>query len=200
MEDEHEHEATQASRKRRPLPRAIANEEGMRFTSLKLDSLRDLLLEELRDLYNAETQLLDALPKMAEAANSPELRSAFEHHLQETEEQVSRLDDIFRLLEEKSSGETCEAMKGLIKEGETLINAQGDPAVRDAGLIGAAQRVEHYEMAGYGTARTLALRLGQKQIADALQATLNEEAQADQKLTSIAEGQVNVSAASRAKV
>jgi ferritin-like metal-binding protein YciE len=172
----------------------------MRFTTLKLNSLRDLLLEELRDLYNAETQLVEALPKMAEAANSRELKAAFKHHLEQTEGQVARLDDIFRLLEEKSSGETCEAMKGLIKEGEILINAQGDPAVRDAGLIGAAQRVEHYEMAGYGTARTLALRLGQKQIADILQTILNEEAEADKKLTSIAEGQVNVSAASRAKV
>jgi ferritin-like metal-binding protein YciE len=171
----------------------------MRFTTLKLDSLRDLLLEELRDLYSAETQLVDALPKMAEAATSRELKSAFEDHLQETEEQVARLDDIFQLLDETFSGETCEAMKGLIKEGEILVKAQGDPAVRDAGLIGAAQRVEHYEIAGYGTARTLALRLGQKQIADTLQATLNEEAQADKKLTSIAEGQVNVAAASRAK-
>lgn len=172
----------------------------MRFTTLKLDSLRDLLLEELRDLYSAETQLVDALPKMAEAANSRELKAAFKHHLKQTEGHVARLDDVFRQLEEKSSGETCEAMKGLVKEGEILVNAQGDPTVRDAGLIGAAQRVEHYEIAGYGTARTLALRLGQKQIADTLQATLNEEAEADKELTSIAEGQVNVSAASHAKV
>ena len=171
----------------------------MRFTTLKLDSLRDLLLEELRDLYSAETQLVDALPKMAEVANSGGLKAAFEHHLEQTEGHVQRLDDIFRVLKEKSAGETCEAMKGLIKEGDILVNAQGDPDVRDAGLIGAAQRVEHYEIAGYGTARTLALRLGEKQIADTLQATLNEEAEADRKLTSIAEEQVNVSAASRAK-
>jgi ferritin-like metal-binding protein YciE len=171
----------------------------MRFTALKLDSLRDLLIEELRDLYNAETQLLDALPKMAQAATSHELKTAFEHHLEETRGHVSRLDKVFQQLGEKSSGETCEAMKGLIKEGETLVKAEGNPDVRDAGLIGAAQRVEHYEMAGYGTARSLARRLGENQIAETLQQTLNEEAGANEKLTSIAEGQVNVSAASSAK-
>ena len=171
----------------------------MRFTALKLDSLRDLLIEELRDLYNAETQLVDALPKMAEAATSQELKSAFQHHLEETRGHVSRLDRIFQQISEKSAGETCEAMKGLIKEGETLVKAEGNPDVRDAGLIGAAQRVEHYEMAGYGTARSLARRLGEDQVAETLQQTLNEEAKANEKLTSIAEGQVNVSAASSAK-
>src|SRR6201984_3838771 len=99
----------------------------MRFSALKLDSLRDLLIEELRDLYNAETQLVDALPKMAEAASSHELKSAFEHHLEETRRHVSRLDSIFKQIDEKSSGETCEAMKGLVKEGEILIKAEGDP-------------------------------------------------------------------------
>jgi ferritin-like metal-binding protein YciE len=168
----------------------------MRFTSLKLDSLRDLLVEQLRDLYSAETQLVEALPKMAEAASSRALKSAFEHHLDQTREHVSRLKDIFGEIGEKASGETCEAMKGLIKEGEILLHAEGDPDVRDAGLIGAAQRVEHYEIAGYGTARSLAQRLGDSQIAETLQLTLNEEAEADKKLTSIAEGQVNISAAS----
>src|SRR6516165_11681994 len=115
----------------------------MRFTSLKLDSLRDLLVEQLRDLYSAETQLVEALPKMAETASSRELKSAFEHHLDQTQEHVSRLKDIFGEIGEKSSGETCEAMKGLIREGEVLVKAEGDPDVRDAGLIGAAQRVEH---------------------------------------------------------
>jgi ferritin-like metal-binding protein YciE len=166
----------------------------MRFTALKLDSLRDLLMEELRDLYSAETQLLDALPKMAEAANSNQLKSAFSHHLEETREHVSRLERIFQQIGEKPSGETCEAMKGLIKEGETLVKAEGEPDVRDAGLIGAAQRVEHYEIAGYGTARSLAGRLGEGQIAETLQKTLNEEAEADKKLTAIAESQVNVAA------
>ena len=168
----------------------------MRFTSLKLDSLRDRLVEELRDLYSAETQLVEALPKMAEAASSQELRSAFNHHLDQTREHVSRLKEVFSDIGEKSSGETCEAMKGLIKEGEILLKAEGDPGVRDAGLIGAAQRVEHYEIAGYGTARSLAQRLGDNRIVATLQQTLNEEAEADKKLTSIAEGQVNVSAAS----
>jgi ferritin-like metal-binding protein YciE len=171
----------------------------MRFTALKLNSLRDLLVEELRDLYNAETQLVDALPKMAGAATSRELKSAFEHHLEQTRDHVSRLDNIFQQIAEESSGESCEAMKGLIKEGEILVKAEGNPDVRDAGLIGAAQRVEHYEMAGYGTARSLARRLGENQVAEALQRTLNEEAEANKKLTSIAESQVNVSAASSAR-
>jgi ferritin-like metal-binding protein YciE len=146
----------------------------MRFTALKLNSLRDLLVEELRDLYNAETQLVDALPKMAGAATSRELKSAFEHHLEQTRDHVSRLDNIFQQIAEESSGESCEAMKGLIKEGEILVKAEGNPDVRDAGLIGAAQRVEHYEMAGYGTARSLARRLGENQVAETLQQTLNE--------------------------
>ena len=159
----------------------------MRFTALKLDSLRDLLIEELRDLYNAENQLVEALPKLAEAASSNELKSAFNHHLDETRKHVSRLERIFQQIGEKSSGETCEAMKGLIKEGDVLVKAEGNPDVRDAGLIGAAQRVEHYEIAGYGTARGLARRLGENEIAEILQQTLNEEALADKKLTSIAE-------------
>jgi ferritin-like metal-binding protein YciE len=166
----------------------------MRFTSLKLNSLRDLLVEELRDLYNAEIQLTEALPKMAEAAGSADLRAALEHHLAETEGHVLRLEKIFETLSEKASGETCEAMKGLIKEGELIIKAEGDPEVRDAGLIGAAQRVEHYEMAGYGTARSLAQRLGRDDVANLLQMTLNEEGEANKKLTTIAESNVNVGA------
>jgi ferritin-like metal-binding protein YciE len=167
----------------------------MRFTSLKLNSLRDLLLEELRDLYNAEQQLIDALPKMVDAAKTPDLKSAFKHHLEQTKQHASRLEHLFAGINEKASGETCEAMKGLIKEGELIIKAEGAADVRDAGLIGAAQRVEHYEMAGYGTARTLARRLGENEIASVLQQTLNEEAEADKKLTSIAESHVNVGAA-----
>jgi ferritin-like metal-binding protein YciE len=166
----------------------------MRFTSLKLNSLRDLLLEELRDLYSAENQLVDALPKMAEAANSNELKAAFKHHLEQTRGHVSRLENIFREIGEKATGETCEAMKGLIKEGEVLIKAEGPAGVRDAGLIGAAQRVEHYEIAGYGTARSFARRLGDHSVASLLQQTLSEEAEADKNLTSIAENQVNASA------
>ena len=171
----------------------------MRFTALKLNSLRDLLIEELRDLYSAEKQLVSALPKMAEAASSTELKSAFEHHLEETLGHVSRLESIFKNINEESSGETCEAMKGLIKEGETLVKAEGDPDVRDAGLIGAAQRVEHYEMSGYGTARSLANRLGENEMAEILQQTLNEEGEANKKLTAIAESGVNLAASSTSR-
>jgi ferritin-like metal-binding protein YciE len=167
----------------------------MRFTSLKLNSLRDLLLEELRDLYSAENQLVDALPKMAETASSSQLKTAFEQHLEQTRRHVSRLENIFQEIGEKAAGETCEAMKGLIKEGETLIKSEGPAEIRDAGLIGAAQRVEHYEIAGYGTARSLARRLGDERVASVLQETLQEEAEADKKLTTIAENEVNVSAA-----
>jgi ferritin-like metal-binding protein YciE len=166
----------------------------MRLTSLKLDSVKDLFLAELRDLHDAEEQLVKALPKMAEAASSRELKNAFTHHLKETEQHVSRLDGIFKNLQEKATGETCAAMKGLVKEGEELIHAEGQPEVRDAGPIGGAQRVEHYEIAGYGTARTLARRSGFHEIAQALQKTLDEEAAADKKLTTVAEGNVNPSA------
>jgi ferritin-like metal-binding protein YciE len=166
----------------------------MRLTSLKLESVKDLLIAELRDLHNAEEQLVEALPKMAEAASSRELKNAFTHHLEETKKHVTRLDGVFKSLNEKASGETCQAMEGLVKEGEEFIHAKGEPDVRDAGLIGAAQRVEHYEMAGYGTARTLANRLGLQHIAQTLQKTLEEEAAADEKLTAVAEGNVNPTA------
>jgi ferritin-like metal-binding protein YciE len=170
----------------------------MRLTALKLDSLQDLFLDELRDLYSAEQQLVDALPKMSQAATSSDLKAAFDHHLSETEGHVQRLESIFQEIGETGSGETCEAMKGLVKEGETYIKAEGNPDVKDAGLIGAAQRVEHYEMAGYGTARALALRLGKSNVAEILSKTLQEEKQADQKLNTIAEKEVNVHAAGSA--
>ena len=166
----------------------------MRLTSLKLESVHDLFLAELRDLYNAENQLVDALPKMADAASSNELKKAFSHHLEETKKHVTRLDGVFKSLNEDPKGETCEAMKGLVKEGEEFIHAKGQPEVRDAGLIGAAQRVEHYEMAGYGTARTLAQRLGFQNVASILQTTLGEEKAADEKLTTVAESNVNPTA------
>jgi ferritin-like metal-binding protein YciE len=170
----------------------------MRLTSLKLESVEDLFLAELRDLYDAETQLLKALPKLAEAATAPALKMAFSQHLEETKGHVARLDRVFRELQVKPSGETCEAMKGLVKEGEEFVQAKGEPSVRDAGLIGAAQRVEHYEMAGYGTARTLAKRLGFQEIATVLQQTLEEEGEADKKLTAVAESEVNVRATAAA--
>jgi ferritin-like metal-binding protein YciE len=170
----------------------------MRLTSLKLESVQDLFLEELRDLYDAENQLLKALPKMAEAASTPALKTAFTQHWEQTKGHVGRLDRAFRELDAKPSGETCEAMKGLVKEGEQFIQAKGEPVVRDAGLIGAAQRVEHYEMAGYGTARTLAKRLGYQEIATILQQTLEEEGEADKKLTAVAESEINVRATATA--
>ncbi len=169
-----------------------AEKEGiMRLTSLKLNTLQDLYLEELRDLYNAENQLIKALPKMAEAAADPQLKSAFTAHLGQTRTHVARLEQIFRALDEDPRGETCHAMKGLIEEGELMIKASGDAAVRDAGIIGAAQRVEHYEMAGYGATRSLALRLGEIAAAELLQETLDEEGEADQLLTEIAESELN---------
>jgi ferritin-like metal-binding protein YciE len=166
----------------------------MKLTSLKLNSLRDLYVEELRDLFSAENQLVKALPKMAEAASDSHLKTAFTAHLRQTKTHVTRLEQIFRQLGEKPSGETCEAMKGLIVEGEEMIKASGEATVRDAGLIGAAQRVEHYEMAGYGTARSLAEHLGENAAAQILQQTLEEEGEADQKLTEIAESEVNLHA------
>lgn len=153
-----------------------------------LNSLEDLLVHELRDLYNAEQQLVTALPKMAKAATATELRDAFNNHLQETHQHVTRLEKIFTDLGISKTGKECQAMKGLIKEGEEAIQAVGDTAVRDAALIAAAQRVEHYEMAGYGCARTFADRLGYDEASDLLQQTLDEEGDADHKLTKLAEG------------
>lgn len=154
------------------------------------NSLNDLYITELKDLYSAETQLLDALPKMANKATSPKLKKAFQDHLQQTKGQVARLETIFEDLDAKPSGHTCKAMKGLIEEGEEIIKAKGDSAVIDAALIGSAQRVEHYEIAGYGTTRTFAAHLGQKKHAELLQETLNEEGRTNKDLTELAEGYI----------
>jgi ferritin-like metal-binding protein YciE len=162
---------------------------------LHLDNLEDLLLLELKDLYSAEVQLIDALPKMSQAAHSMELRSALDQHLAETRRQKDRLAQAFRMLSHEPESESCEAMEGLISEGEEIIAAEGDPEVKDAALIAAAQRVEHYEIAGYGCARTFAMRLGRSDIADLLQQTLDEEGNADKILTHIAESFVNSEAA-----
>ncbi|MBV8864145.1 MAG: ferritin-like domain-containing protein [Acidobacteriaceae bacterium] len=161
------------------------------FTSVEFNSLNDLFVNQIEDLYDAENRLTKALPKMAEAANSSQLKQAFQQHLTETQGHVSRLETIFRELGVEPKRETCEAMKGLITEGEEMIGAKGDPEVKDAALIAAGQRVEHHEMSGYGTARTFAQRLGLTQAANLLQQTLNEEAAADKKLTAIAESSVN---------
>ena len=158
---------------------------------MKLDSLKTLYVEELRDLYNAENQLLKALPKMAKKASTPELKRAFEQHLEETRTHVDRLDQIFDRLGKKPTGKTCHGMKGLIEEGSEIMSEDATPAVRDAGIISAAQKVEHYEIAGYGTVRTFASLLGEDEAEDLLQETLDEEGAADEKLTEIAESMVN---------
>jgi ferritin-like metal-binding protein YciE len=158
---------------------------------MKLNSLNKLYLEELRDLYSAETQLVKALPKMAKGASSDELKEAFESHLEQTKEHVERLTEIFDQLEEKPTGKTCQAMKGLIEEGSEMLEQEGEESVIDAGLIAAAQRVEHYEIAAYGTVRTFADLLGEDEAADLLQQTLDEEGETDKQLSELAEGIVN---------
>src|SRR5260370_26318730 len=161
---------------------------------MKMESLKALYLEQLRDLYDAETQLVEALPQMASAANNPNLKNAFTQPLRQSREQITRLDRIFRALGERPEGQTCQGMKGLIKEGEQMIKAKGDPDVIDAGLIAAAQRVEHYEIAGYGTVRTYAEMLGADEAMRMLEKSLQEEEETDDKLTELAETQVNVEA------
>ena len=155
---------------------------------MQLQSLDDVLVEQLADLHSAETQLVQALPRVASSVSAPELRSAFEHHLEETRGHVRRLEEAFSELGTSVPKEHCKGMEGLIEEGEAVIGAQGDPAAKDAALIAAAQRVEHYEIAGYGTARTLADQLGHDGIKRLLNETLNEESAADAKLTKIATG------------
>ena len=158
---------------------------------MKLDTLQKLYTEELRDLYNAENQLLKALPKMAKAASSEELKDAFEKHLEQTKGHVERLEQVFEELDERPKGKTCRAMKGLIQEGSELLEQDGDESVRDAGIIVAAQKVEHYEIAGYGSARTFAHLLGQNKAAELLQNTLDEESETDELLTRLAESVIN---------
>jgi ferritin-like metal-binding protein YciE len=155
---------------------------------MQVQSLNDVLADQLADLYSAERQLVTALPKIAEAAESPELRDAFETHLGETRQHVSRLEQIFEQTGIRRVEEHCEGMEGLIREGEEVIAATGDPAAKDAALIAAAQRVEHYEIAGYGTAKTLADQLGFDETRDILDETLGEEGKADKLLTKLATG------------
>lgn len=162
---------------------------------MPLDSLHDLYVDELKDLYNAENQLLKALPKMAKAATAPELKAAFTEHLDVTRKQVGRLDQIFEALEVSPKGKKCKAMEGLIEEGKEVMDEEGEDAVIDAALIAAAQRVEHYEMAGYGCVRTFANLLGYEDAVALLQETLDEEGEADKKLTELAETVINVEAA-----
>ena len=161
---------------------------------MKLATLHDLYVDELKDLYNAEHQLLKALPRMAKAASAPELAKAFTDHLAETKGQVERLEKIFKQLDASPKGKKCKAMEGLLEESKEVMAEDADPTVLDAALIAAAQRVEHYEMAGYGCVRTFAHLLGDDHAADLLQQTLDEEGAADKKLTKLAETVINAEA------
>jgi ferritin-like metal-binding protein YciE len=154
---------------------------------MSVDTIEKLFVEELKDLYSAENQITKALPKMAKAAKSNELRSAFEHHLKETEGQIQRLDQVFEILGASPKGKTCDGMKGVLEEGTHMLDETKEGDVRDVALISAAQRVEHYEMAAYGTVRSYAERLGKSQVVQLLQKTLEEEKAADKKLTDISQ-------------
>jgi ferritin-like metal-binding protein YciE len=158
------------------------------------EDIKDLLTEVLQDTYSAETQLLDALPEMAEAASSPNLRKAFETHRQETERQIERLERAADMLDAELEGEDCEAMEGLVAEAEEIIEDHDEGPLRDAALIAAAQKVEHYEIAAYGTLCALAKAAGMQEVADLLAQTLQEEKATDEKLTQLAESEVNPAA------
>jgi ferritin-like metal-binding protein YciE len=163
---------------------------------MELETLRDLYIHELKDLHSAEKQLTKALPRMAKAATNEDLAAGFEEHLAQTEEHVNRLEKILESHEESTRGPKCKGMEGLIEEGKEMIEDDGDDDVRDAGLISAAQRVEHYEIAGYGCARAYAEVLGDRKGADLLDQTLEEEAATDKKLTELAKTLINVQAVS----
>jgi ferritin-like metal-binding protein YciE len=158
---------------------------------MSLDTLEKLYVSELRDLYSAENQLLKALPKMAKGASSPDLKDAFEKHLEQTKGHVERLEQLFEQLDETPKGKTCKAMKGLIDEGSEILDEDGEESVLDAGIIVAAQKVEHYEIASYGSVRTFANLLGQDEAAKLLQSTLDEESEANELLNQLAESVVN---------
>ena len=159
-----------------------------------MNPLEELLVDELKDLYSAENQIVKALPKMAKAASAPELKRAFERHLEETRRQIERLNQIAEALDVRLTGKKCKGMEGLIEEGKEIMEEDLDENAIDAGLIGAAQKVEHYEIAGYGTARTHASLLGYNKVAKLLQQTLDEEGATDKKLSQLAESIINVEA------
>ena len=161
---------------------------------MKLNNLNDLFIHELKDIYNAEKQITKALPKMMKEASSAQLKKAFEMHLSETETQIERLEQVFDLLGMKASGEKCKAMEGIIKEAQDMMSENADSDVMDAALIASAQRVEHYEIAGYGTLCTYAKQLGHKEILKLLHTTLEEEKATDLKLTDLAESKINIKA------
>jgi len=161
---------------------------------MTMSSLHDLFVHELRDIYHGEKQLLKALPKMAKAASSENLRAGFEEHLEQTRGQVERLEQVFSSLDMTARGIRCEGMEGLIEEGSSLISEDAEDAVKDAGLIAAAQKVEHYEIASYGTLATWARILGYSEAEQLLRQTLDEEKETDRKLTELAESEINVEA------
>lgn len=167
----------------------------MRMAALKLETLEDLFIHDLQDLYSAEKMIIDALPKMINGASSPQLKESFQNHLEQTRQQASRLESVFEMLDIEPEAPGCEGMEGIIKEGEKILSAEGSPSVKDAALIGAAQKVEHYEISGYGTARTYAQTLGFNDIAQMLQTTLKQESHTDELLTQIAEHSINREAA-----
>jgi ferritin-like metal-binding protein YciE len=160
---------------------------------MKMQSIQDLFVKELQDLYSAENQIAEALPKMAEAASSEDLKAGFREHLKQTQGQIKRLEQIFEQLGNSAEGDTCRGMEGLLEEGEELMDEDADPEVLDAGLIAAAQKVEHYEIASYGTVRTYARLLGMNDAVQLLEQTLSEEKETDAKLTDLAED-INVQA------
>ena len=162
---------------------------------MKTETMDDLFLAEIKDLYDAEKQLVKALPKMAKASSSQELKEAFQEHLEQTKGHVSRLEQVFQAIGQKAAGKKCAAMTGLIEEGEEIIDQIEQSPLRDAALIAGAQKVEHYEIAGYGTLRTFAQLLGHRDAASLLEQTLNEEKETDEKLTELAESVVNDEAA-----
>ena len=163
---------------------------------MEMETLRDLYVDELKDLYSAENQILKALPRMIKVSSHPQLKKAFANHERQTRQHVKRLERICKSLGVSPKGKKCEGMEGLLKEGKSLIAEKPEPDVLDAGLISAAQHVEHYEMAGYGTVRTWARLLGYEEQAEILQQTLNEEGETDHLLTAIAESGINVDAES----
>jgi len=183
--------------KRGPMAFGIALAKGVsnkgKIIMSKITTLRDVYVEQLKDLYSAETQLIKALPKMAKAAHSPELAQGFTDHLEQTKGHVARLEEIFKGLDEKPTGKTCKAMKGLVEEGSEAIGENASPAAKDALLIAAAQRVEHYEIAGYGSVKNFAKLLEEDEAVKLLDQTLEEEVETDEKLTEAAES-INVEA------
>ena len=162
---------------------------------MEMESLQELLIEEMRDIYSAEKQLTKAMPKMAKKASNPQLKKAFETHLRETEVQIQRLEKIFEKLGKKPTGKKCAAMEGLVEEGKEMMGEDMEDDVMDAALISIAQKVEHYEIASYGTVRTWAQQMGDEQTAKLLQQTLDEEGKTDKLLTELAESTINIEAA-----